>query len=67
VAKSPGEVDEATLAKIRADIARWYPGIWSSHGPVCHCGLKWETLTNNAKVPTVQCKPMRCPRHEQRD
>ncbi|MEU6674818.1 hypothetical protein [Streptomyces sp. NPDC046925] len=36
---------EAEKAKIRADIARWQPGLWAQEvapGPACTCGLARE-------------------------
>lgn len=64
MAKSPAEVDEETLAKIRKDIKEWYPGRYGNmSGPACHCGMPWTNLTSNAANATMPCEPIPCQRH----
>ncbi|WP_190329521.1 hypothetical protein [Streptomyces venezuelae] len=61
---------EAETARIRADIARWKPGLFAAEvnpKPACQCGLSEHYLTGNRGytrhgVPTSQCH-----RHPRKD
>jgi hypothetical protein len=48
--KSAGEISDEALAKIRADIARWKPGLFAAEvaaGPACVCGLAEHYTVGN--------------------
>lgn len=46
-AKEKVTADPELIAAIRADIARWRPGLWAeevAYGPACLCGAGERTL-----------------------
>lgn len=60
---SANEISDEKVAKIRADIAEWRPGLWAQQvapGPACECGLSARYIEGNRGyskhgVPTKEC------------
>lgn len=58
------EHDLAMMAKIRADIAQWKPGLWAeivAYGPACICGISEDYIEGNRGytkhgIPTGKCE-----------
>lgn len=54
------ELPDDVVARIRASIAEWAPGLWAervNYGPTCKCGMPEQALTNNPAFPSVKCQP----------
>lgn len=55
-----GELDAETVARIRADIARWRPGVWAEendYGPQCRCGAIAATWpAEGGGTPNGKCE-----------
>lgn len=62
--ESANEISDEKVAKIRADIAEWEPGLWAqqiAYGPACACGLSDRYIQGNRGyskhgIPTKECQ-----------
>lgn len=60
------EISDQALARIRADITRWQPGLFAAEvdqQPACQCGLSEHYITGNRGYTRHGIPSLVCHRH----
>jgi hypothetical protein len=64
------QISDEKVAKIRADIARWKPGLFAAEvnqRPACQCGLSEHYITGNRGYTRYGIPSLECHRHPRKE